>query len=111
AYQHAAHSVMQAVSLGVPVVRCGTAGWSGLINQLGHMAVLTEYNKPDGSIYFRGQKSFEVHGWRRFDEDGNKIGADGRTFYALHGEWLVTLGGLLFLSAYLRNRRWRKKNP
>ena len=109
AYQHAAHSVMQAVSLGVPVIRCGNAGWSGLINPLGHMAVMTDNNRPDGSIYFRGQKSFEVHGWRRFDEDGNAIGQGGRTFYARHGSWVVTAGGFLFLLAYLRNRRWRRK--
>ena len=107
AYQHAAHSVMQAVNLGVPVIRCGNAGWSGLINPLGHMAVMTENNTPEGSVYFRGQKSFEVHGWRRFDEDGNALGLGGRTFYARHGDWLVTAGGLLFLAAYLRNRRWR----
>lgn len=109
AYQHAAHSVMQAVSLGVPVIRCGNAGWSGLINPLGHMAVMTDNNRPDGSIYFRGQKSFEVHGWRRFDDDGNPIGLGGRTFYARHGSWVVTAGGFLFLTAYLRNRRWRRK--
>ena len=107
AYQHAAHSVMQAVSLGVPVVRCGNAGWSGVINPLGHMAAMTDTGTEAGTIYFRGQESFAVHGWKRRDADGNALGAGGRTFYARHGDWFVTLGGLLFLSAYLRNRRWR----
>lgn len=108
AYQHAAHSVMQAVSLGVPVVRCGNAGWSGLINPLGHMATMTENNKPDGSVYFRGQRSFEVYGWRRYDDDGNVLGGYGRTFYARYGEWAVSVGGFLFLFTYIRNRRWRR---
>lgn len=108
AYQHAAHSVMQAVNLGVPVVRCGNAGWSGSINPLGHMAAMTDDGSEEGTIYFRGQKSFDVFGWRRADDDGNALGAGGRTFYARHGDWFVSLGGLLFLSAYLRNRRWKK---
>ncbi len=112
AYQHAAHSVMQAVSLGVPVVRCGNAGWSGTINPLGHMAAMTDDGREDGSIYFRGQKTFDVFGWRRTDADGNALApAGGRTFYARHGDWFVSLGGLLFLSAYLRNRRWKKRPP
>ena len=107
AYQHAAHSVMQAVNLGLPVIRCGNAGWSGVINPLGHMAAMTDNGKDDGSIYFRGQKTFDVYGFRRTDDDGNALGTGGRTFYAKHGDWFVTLCGLLFLSAYLRNRRWR----
>lgn len=108
AYQHAAHSVMQAVNLGVPVIRCGNAGWSGYINPLGHMAVMTDNGKEDGTIYFRGQETFVVNGWRRFDDYGNATGVGGRTFYARHGNWLVTVGGLLFLSAYVRNRRWKR---
>lgn len=111
AYQHAAHSVMQAVNLGLPVIRCGNAGWSGVINPLGHTAAMTDNGEEDGSIYFRGQKSFDVYGFKRTDDDGNVISlssSNGRTFYARHGNWFVSVCGLLFLSAYLRNRRWKK---
>jgi len=113
AYQHAAHSVMQAVNLGLPVIRCGNAGWSGVINPIGHTAAMTDNGEPDGSIYFRGQKSFDVHGFRRTDDDGNLLETNapaGRTFYARHGDWFVSVCGLLFLSAYLRNRRWKKNS-
>lgn len=129
AYQHAAHSVMQAVSLGVPVIRCGNAGWSGVINPLGHMSVMTDNGREDGTVYFRGQKRFDVYGWRRsvpagtdgvvVDEreaaalsgkNGNDAAATdsprtrGRTFYARNGNWLAGVGGLFFAAAYSRER-------
>ncbi|MCR5183900.1 MAG: apolipoprotein N-acyltransferase [Opitutales bacterium] len=79
AYQHMAHSVMQAVSLGVPVVRCGNAGWSGWISPLGQIFPMTD---GAGSIYFRGAQLFHVSGWS--DDRG------GKTFFARHGNaWLL----------------------
>lgn len=108
AHQHAAHSVMQAVNLGIPVIRCGNAGWSGVINPLGHTAAMTD---SAGSIYFRGQKSFDVYGLKRKDADGERIAPAGRTFYARHGDWFVSVCGLIFLAAYLKNRRRKKRAP
>lgn len=121
AYQHAAHSVMQAVSLGVPVIRCGNAGWSGVINPLGHMVAMTQNGRAGGSVYFRGAQSFDVYGRKRpaapagdeyeIDEAGRVTLPDGGnaadarlTFYARHGNWLATLGGIFFALAYLRER-------
>lgn len=109
AYQHAAHSALQAVSLGVPVIRCGNAGWSGVISPIGHISVMTDNGNEDGTIYFRGQQSFDVYGWCRKDTDGNALRIGGNTFYARHGNWFITLSGLLFLSVYLRHRRWKKR--
>ncbi len=142
AYQHAAHSVMQAVSLGVPVIRCGNAGWSGVVDPLGHtQAMTTDDGSALGTIYFRGQRRFDVWGWklsprgndasfpgetvpvatRRGNAEGNATAGTpalsepiqrsfGQTFYARHGDWFVSLGGFLFLAAYLRNRRWKKRS-
>ena len=52
AYQHAAHSVLLAAATGLPVVRCGNAGWSGTIDSLGRAFPVTE----QGSVYFRGAR-------------------------------------------------------
>ena len=52
AEQHAAHSVLRAIETGLPVLRCGNAGWSGWIDPLGRKRdVLKDEN---GNIYFEG---------------------------------------------------------
>lgn len=95
AYQHMAHSVMQAVSLGVPVVRCGNAGWSGVISPIGQIQAMKD---SAGSIYFRGAERFEVYGTKDYSP----------TYYARHGDWLVLAGaGCFALAAILRVRRRR----
>lgn len=86
AYQHMAHSVMQAVSLGVPVIRCGNAGWSGVISPIGQIQAMRD---ADGSIYFRGAERFDVYGESNYTP----------TFYARHGDWLVMCGACFFALA------------
>ncbi|MCD8284239.1 MAG: apolipoprotein N-acyltransferase [Opitutae bacterium] len=101
AYQHMAHSVMQAVSLGVPVIRCGNAGWSGVISPIGQIYEMADAR---GSIYFRGVRRFDVYGKRDAEP----------TFYALHGDWLVLAGGAFFalaLAASLRECKREKIRP
>ena len=93
AYQHMAHSVMQAVSLGVPVVRCGNAGWSGVISPIGQIQAM---KNASGSIYFRGAERFDVYGTKDY----------APTYYARHGDWLVPVGAAFFaLAAILRVRK------
>ena len=58
AEQHAAHSVMRAVENGIPVLRCGNAGWSGWIDQRGHQRDVLE--DENGSIYFQAASTFEM---------------------------------------------------
>ena len=92
AYQHAAHSVLRAVELRRPVLRCGNGGWSGWIDEFGTIrAVLTRgpdgeiHTDPkaadDGTIYFRGTATVNV------TRDSRWITA--QTFYAQHGDWFV----------------------
>ncbi len=89
AYQHMAHSVMQAVSLGVPVVRCGNAGWSGWISPLGQIYPMAN---AAGTIYFRGSETFNVFGWA-----GTR---GGNTFFAKNGEnWLLVLSAFFVILA------------
>lgn len=93
AYQHMAHSVMQAVSLGVPVVRCGNAGWSGVISPIGQIQAMKD---DSGSIYFRGAARFDVYGMKNYSP----------TYYAVYGDWLVPVGAAFFaLAAILRVRK------
>lgn len=89
AYQHAAHSVLRAVELRRPVVRCGNGGWSGWIDEWGGLrAVLTD---ATGSVYFRGGEVVEV------TRDTRWIGR--QTFYARHGDWFVGVSAALAFAA------------
>ena len=95
AYQHAAHSVLAAVATGLPVVRCGNAGWSGTIDALGRASPVLE----QGSVYFRGARLAAPLALPRIRPAG--------TFWVRHGDWAVGLGGLLFALAYVWRRRVR----
>lgn len=79
AYQHAAHSVLRAVEMRRPVVRCGNGGWSGWIDEFGVVRDVVK-NKA-GSIYFRGVKVVEVQQDRRW--------VTQLTMYAQYGDWFV----------------------
>ncbi|MBL9200362.1 MAG: apolipoprotein N-acyltransferase [Opitutaceae bacterium] len=79
AYQHAAHAVLRAVETRRPVLRCGNSGWSGWIDEFGHVrAVVTD---AQGSVYFRGSRTIEV------TRDARWI--DRQTFFTEHGDWFV----------------------
>ena len=47
AEQHAAHSVIRALESGLPVLRCGNAGWSGWISPKGVVMDLLEDESGD----------------------------------------------------------------
>lgn len=81
AYQHAAHSVLRAVEMRRPVIRCGNGGWSGWIDEFGVVRDVVK-NKAD-SIYFRGAKVVEVQQDRRW--------VTQMTMYARYGDWFVLL--------------------
>lgn len=90
AIQHAAHSVLRAVELRRPVVRCGNSGWSGWIDSFGH--VRHRMVDGSGSIYFRGA-------------DAATIGISGLwqgrlSTYVRWGDWFVLLSALLASGAF-----------
>jgi apolipoprotein N-acyltransferase len=93
AYQHAAHSVLLAAATGLPVVRCGNAGWSGTIDSLGRAFPVTE----QGSVYFRGARVTAPVSLPRVRQPD--------TFWVRQGDWAVGLGGVLFALAYVWRRR------
>lgn len=89
-YQHAAHAVLRAVETRRPVLRCGNSGWSGWIDEFGHVrAVVTN---EQSSIYFRGARTIEV------TRDARWI--DRQTFYTEHGDWFVLVGAVLALIGF-----------
>ena len=93
AYQHAAHSVLLAAATGLPVIRCGNAGWSGTIDSLGRAFPVQD----QGSIYFRGSRLTAPVSLPRARQTD--------TFWVRHGDWAVGLGGVLFALAYVWRRR------
>ena len=93
AHQHAAHSVLLAAATGLPVLRCGNAGWSGVIDGLGRASPVT----LDGSIYFRGGRLTAPLLLPRYHRR--------ETFWVRHGDWAVGIGGVLFALTYVWRRR------
>ena len=93
AWQHAAHSALLAASTRLPVLRCGNAGWSGVMTASGRaLPALRE-----GSIYFRGAADL-----------GEALlpAAPQPTFWTLRGDWIVPPALALAGLAALRRRRF-----
>ncbi len=90
-WQHVASSVLRAVELRRPVVRCGNDGWSGWIDEYGRIQdYMTSQTK---GIYFRGTHTFSL------TRDRHWIGQ--QTYYAQHGDWFVLVSGALVVLGYL----------
>jgi len=92
AYQHNAHSILLAASTGLPVIRCGNAGWSGVINRFGQAKAMTQ----NDSVYFAGQSVVGPILIQKHPPD---------TFWVRNGDWAVSIGGLFFAFAYIVRRR------
>jgi len=95
AYQHAAHAVLRAVETRRPVLRSGNAGWSGWIDEWGH--VRRRVVDPRGTIYFQGAVSVDVHRDLRF--------AGVTTPFVRYGDWLIGPCALLVILSFLKRRR------
>ena len=95
AEQHASHSVLRALELGVPVLRCGNAGWSGWISPRGVIRkVLKDKNQR---VYFQGASILEV-----------TVDPTRHTFYSDKGDYFVALClvfVILSVSFFLNQRR------
>lgn len=100
AYQHAATCAVLAASTGLPVVRCGNAGWSGVITPLGRGEPVLD---ASGSVYFRGAG--------RFDVRGTPGESRTPTPFVVYGDRLAPAGALLFAFALLRRRFARQAAP
>lgn len=85
AYQHAANSVLRAVEVRRPMIRCGNNGWSGWIDERGNIRNVAI--DDSSSVYFKGADVFPVY--RDLSWDGKL------TFYTRHGDWFVILSALL----------------
>jgi len=105
AYQHAAHSVLRAAETRRPVLRSGNGGWSGWIDEWGH--VRRAMTNEDGSIYFRGSELVTVERDLRFK--------DYQTPFVRFGNWFIYLCGLIFGLGFWfskkASRRVRRSSP
>ena len=123
AYQHAAHSVLRAVEMRRPVIRCGNSGWSGWIDEHGYVRMMSrrgdgapardakardagraKYSRGvmpadrDETIYFQGTQTFAVTRDKRW--------AGQQSFYARHGDWFVAVCGVLVLFGHAMSRHY-----
>ena len=102
AYQHASHSILLAASTGLPVLRCGNAGWSGWIDSHGRTQAMTD--PTTHSIYFAGHSEL-------FTVPVLNPALKKPTFWVQYGDWIVGLGGLSLALTYLWRRRiYREKS-
>jgi len=85
AYFHAAHSVMRAVENGRAVLRCGSGGWSGLIDAKGRIRAVVR-SPNNGSIYFKGGR---IINWSPEPKEKN--------FYKEHHAWIDIFYGVIAL--------------
>lgn len=93
AEQHAAHSVLRALELGRPFLRCGNAGWSGWIDARGIVREVLENEK--GSIYFEGARVMEI-----------SLPHPTDTYYSKYGDYFpVACLSLFVLSAVIKRKR------
>lgn len=79
AYQHAAHSVLRAVETRRPVIRCGNGGWSGWIDEFGH--IRANLHDEQGAVYFRGAETINISRDQRWQGQ--------QSFYVRYGEWFL----------------------
>jgi apolipoprotein N-acyltransferase len=100
AYQHAAHSTLLAASTGLPLLRCGNAGWSGTIDRHGRSQAMV--NPTTKSIYYAGF-SEPLTAQVTLPEFRTP------TFWVVHGDWAVGLGGMCFGLTYLWRRRFYRE--
>jgi apolipoprotein N-acyltransferase len=98
AYQHAAHSVLRAVETRRPVLRCGNAGWSGWIDEFGHIRHTMRDQR--NSIYFQGTE--------RMDVSLSQYWSNRQSFYTRYGDWFVALCVLLLIPLSLA---WWRQRP
>ena len=100
--QHAAHSVLRAVELRRPVIRCGNHGWSGWIDEYGNVPHVPDELDPGRS---RNPLPLHVFFKDTWDTTRDSTWADRQTFYARCGDWFVYLGLASMLPLLLLLRR------
>lgn len=84
-WQHAAHAVLRAVETRRPVIRCGNAGWSGWIDEFGHVRHVMLDDR--GSIYFQGVEVVEF--------SRNRWWSGRLSPYVQLGDWFVAAAAIL----------------
>ena len=87
--QHLANALMRAVETGLPMLRCGNNGGSGVVNPDGTLANFLDVPGVPGRV--------EIKRGRAFGKVEVRYKNTPRlTFYVKYGEWFIGLLGVLF---------------
>ena len=106
--QHLANALMRAVETGVPMLRCGNNGGTGVVDPRGRLlGFLDVPDQPGRREIKRGRAAGIVT--VRYKASPEK------TFYVRHGEWFILFLGLLFAgllgTALITRLRYCSKLP
>lgn len=89
--QHLANALMRAVETGLPMVRCGNNGGSGLVTPEGRLTGFLDVPGETGRIEIKRGRAFGIV------ETPYKKNPE-LTFYVKHGEWFIGVLFLIFLA-------------
>ena len=101
--QHLANAVMRAVETGLPMVRCGNNGGSGVVTPLGEFTQILEVPGPEARLELRRGRGIATVG----------VGVEpepAETFFVRHGEWFIAvLAALVVFHAAVALIQYRKR--
>ncbi len=101
--QHLANAVMRAVETGLPMVRCGNNGGSGVVTPLGEFTQVLEVPGPEARLELRRGRGIATVG----------VGVEPEpeeTFFVRHGEWFIAvLAALVTFHAAAALIQYRKR--
>jgi apolipoprotein N-acyltransferase len=106
--QHLANAVMRAVETGLPMVRCGNNGGSGLVRPDGSLTGFLDVPGEPGRVEIKRGRAFGI-------VETKYCSTPQLTFYVRYGEWLIGVLLIIFviLAAMAANNfyTYRKKLP
>ena len=80
--QHLANAVMRAVETGLPMLRCGNNGGSGIVRNTGELVNFLDIPDQTGRVEIKRGRAFGT-------VEVKYLKNPEMTFYVKHGEWLI----------------------
>ena len=106
--QHLANAVMRAVETGLPMVRCGNNGGSGLVTPEGRLKGFLDVPSEKGRVEIKRGRAFGIV------ETPYKKNPE-LTFYVKYGEWFIGVLFMIFIfgagHAFVEHLKYCRKLP